>query len=137
MPPPPCVGRAWSSALIWICPTWGGCPFPLQPSVYELVRAPGFAHLPLIVEDFVKDSGASFSGELGGTRRGQWGCLLQPAGGPGQASHLELRFSGHQWSAALRSRRADPLIGASPLGAHGPERVGGWVWRQSPVSGVA
>ncbi|XP_019486693.1 PREDICTED: Parkinson disease 7 domain-containing protein 1 isoform X6 [Hipposideros armiger] len=31
------------------------------PSVYELVRAPGFAHLPLIVEDFVKDAGASFS----------------------------------------------------------------------------
>ncbi|XP_053418744.1 glutamine amidotransferase-like class 1 domain-containing protein 1 isoform X6 [Nycticebus coucang] len=32
-----------------------------QPSVCELVRAPGFARLPLIVEDFVKDSGASFS----------------------------------------------------------------------------
>ncbi|XP_036076870.1 glutamine amidotransferase-like class 1 domain-containing protein 1 isoform X1 [Rousettus aegyptiacus] len=32
------------------------------PSVYELVRAPGFARLPLIVEDFVKDAGASFSG---------------------------------------------------------------------------
>ncbi|XP_053418747.1 glutamine amidotransferase-like class 1 domain-containing protein 1 isoform X9 [Nycticebus coucang] len=31
------------------------------PSVCELVRAPGFARLPLIVEDFVKDSGASFS----------------------------------------------------------------------------
>uniref|UniRef100_A0A2K5CB08 Glutamine amidotransferase-like class 1 domain-containing protein 1 n=1 Tax=Aotus nancymaae TaxID=37293 RepID=A0A2K5CB08_AOTNA len=31
------------------------------PSVCELVRAPGFAHLPLVVEDFVKDSGASFS----------------------------------------------------------------------------
>ncbi|XP_075401269.1 glutamine amidotransferase-like class 1 domain-containing protein 1 isoform X2 [Tenrec ecaudatus] len=31
------------------------------PSVYELVRAPGFARLPLIVEDFAKDSGASFS----------------------------------------------------------------------------
>ncbi|XP_042813970.1 glutamine amidotransferase-like class 1 domain-containing protein 1 isoform X1 [Panthera tigris] len=31
------------------------------PSVYELVRAPGFARLPLIVEDFVKDAGASFS----------------------------------------------------------------------------
>ncbi|XP_072826705.1 glutamine amidotransferase-like class 1 domain-containing protein 1 isoform X4 [Vicugna pacos] len=31
------------------------------PSVYELVRAPGFAHLPLIVEDFVKDAGACFS----------------------------------------------------------------------------
>ncbi|XP_044922900.1 glutamine amidotransferase-like class 1 domain-containing protein 1 isoform X1 [Mustela putorius furo] len=32
------------------------------PSVYELIRAPGFAHLPLIVEDFVKDAGASFTG---------------------------------------------------------------------------
>nr|XP_034363715.1 glutamine amidotransferase-like class 1 domain-containing protein 1 isoform X1 [Arvicanthis niloticus] len=32
------------------------------PSVYELIRAPGFARLPLIVEDFVKDSGAGFSG---------------------------------------------------------------------------
>ncbi|MBZ3870294.1 Parkinson disease 7 domain-containing protein 1 [Sciurus carolinensis] len=31
------------------------------PSVYELVRAPGFARLPLVVEDFVKDSGAGFS----------------------------------------------------------------------------
>ncbi|XP_045414483.1 glutamine amidotransferase-like class 1 domain-containing protein 1 isoform X3 [Lemur catta] len=31
------------------------------PPVCELVRAPGFARLPLIVEDFVKDSGASFS----------------------------------------------------------------------------
>lgn len=41
-------------------------PLPLQPSVYELVRAPGFARLPLVVEDFVKDSGAGFSGEPGG-----------------------------------------------------------------------
>ncbi|EHB17830.1 Parkinson disease 7 domain-containing protein 1 [Heterocephalus glaber] len=31
------------------------------PSVYELIRAPGFARLPLVVEDFVKDSGAGFS----------------------------------------------------------------------------
>lgn len=31
------------------------------PSVYELVRAPGFAALPLVVEDFVKDAGANFS----------------------------------------------------------------------------
>ncbi|XP_030741564.2 glutamine amidotransferase-like class 1 domain-containing protein 1 isoform X2 [Echinops telfairi] len=31
------------------------------PSVYELIRAPGFARLPLIVEDFAKDAGASFS----------------------------------------------------------------------------
>ncbi|EGW05544.1 Deformed epidermal autoregulatory factor 1-like [Cricetulus griseus] len=31
------------------------------PSVYELIRAPDFACLPLVVEDFVKDSGAGFS----------------------------------------------------------------------------
>lgn len=36
---------------------------PFQPSVYELIRAPDFACLPLVVEDFVKDSGAGFSGE--------------------------------------------------------------------------
>lgn len=35
----------------------------MQPSVYELIRAPGFARLPLVVEDFVKDFGAGFSGE--------------------------------------------------------------------------
>ncbi|XP_013920124.1 PREDICTED: Parkinson disease 7 domain-containing protein 1 [Thamnophis sirtalis] len=33
-----------------------------QPSVYELVRLPSFASLPIIVEDFSKDSGATFSG---------------------------------------------------------------------------
>uniref|UniRef100_A0A2K6CWA4 Glutamine amidotransferase-like class 1 domain-containing protein 1 n=1 Tax=Macaca nemestrina TaxID=9545 RepID=A0A2K6CWA4_MACNE len=33
------------------------------PSVCELIRAPGFARLPLVVEDFVKDSGACFSGD--------------------------------------------------------------------------
>lgn len=33
-----------------------------QPSVYELVRQPNFASLSIIVEDFVKDSGATFSG---------------------------------------------------------------------------
>ena len=38
-------------------------PFDLfQPSVYELVRQPNFASLCIIVEDFVKDSGATFSG---------------------------------------------------------------------------
>ncbi|AWP08356.1 putative EF-hand calcium-binding domain-containing protein 4A-like [Scophthalmus maximus] len=31
------------------------------PSVFELVRRPDFANLPLIVEDFVKDSGGSFT----------------------------------------------------------------------------
>ncbi|XP_076971398.1 glutamine amidotransferase-like class 1 domain-containing protein 1 isoform X2 [Tamandua tetradactyla] len=36
------------------------------PSVCELVRAPGFARLPLVVEDFVKDAGAGFSASLPG-----------------------------------------------------------------------
>lgn len=36
--------------------------FLFQPSVYELIRQPNFASLPIIVEDFVKDSGATFSG---------------------------------------------------------------------------
>ncbi|XP_017261695.1 glutamine amidotransferase-like class 1 domain-containing protein 1 isoform X3 [Kryptolebias marmoratus] len=31
------------------------------PSVFELVREPDFANLPLIVEDFVKDSGGSYT----------------------------------------------------------------------------
>nr|XP_033784105.1 glutamine amidotransferase-like class 1 domain-containing protein 1 isoform X1 [Geotrypetes seraphini] len=31
------------------------------PSVYELIRQPDFASLSIIVEDFVKDSGAAFS----------------------------------------------------------------------------
>ncbi|XP_063800848.1 glutamine amidotransferase-like class 1 domain-containing protein 1 [Pseudophryne corroboree] len=31
------------------------------PSVYELVRQPDYASLPLILEDFAKDSGATFS----------------------------------------------------------------------------
>ncbi|KAJ8391369.1 hypothetical protein AAFF_G00089990 [Aldrovandia affinis] len=31
------------------------------PSVFELVRCPDFANLPLIVEDFVKDSGGSYT----------------------------------------------------------------------------
>ncbi|XP_036817325.1 glutamine amidotransferase-like class 1 domain-containing protein 1 isoform X1 [Oncorhynchus mykiss] len=31
------------------------------PSVFELVRSPDFANLPLIVEDFVKDSGGSYT----------------------------------------------------------------------------
>lgn len=31
------------------------------PSVYELVRQPDFISLPLILEDFAKDSGATFS----------------------------------------------------------------------------
>ncbi|XP_054826552.1 glutamine amidotransferase-like class 1 domain-containing protein 1 isoform X2 [Eublepharis macularius] len=31
------------------------------PSVYELIRLPSFAALPIIVEDFAKDSGANFS----------------------------------------------------------------------------
>ncbi|KAM4573780.1 glutamine amidotransferase-like class 1 domain-containing protein 1 [Odontesthes bonariensis] len=31
------------------------------PSVFELVREPDFANLPLIVEDFVKDNGGSYT----------------------------------------------------------------------------
>uniref|UniRef100_A0AAQ4S5F7 Glutamine amidotransferase-like class 1 domain-containing protein 1 n=1 Tax=Gasterosteus aculeatus aculeatus TaxID=481459 RepID=A0AAQ4S5F7_GASAC len=31
------------------------------PSVFELVRRPDFANLPLVVEDFVKDSGGSYT----------------------------------------------------------------------------
>uniref|UniRef100_A0AAY5EZ61 Glutamine amidotransferase-like class 1 domain-containing protein 1 n=1 Tax=Electrophorus electricus TaxID=8005 RepID=A0AAY5EZ61_ELEEL len=31
------------------------------PSVFELVRFPDFANLPLIVEDFVKDNGGSYT----------------------------------------------------------------------------
>ncbi|XP_066525559.1 glutamine amidotransferase-like class 1 domain-containing protein 1 [Hoplias malabaricus] len=31
------------------------------PSVFELVRSPDFANLPLIVEDFVKDNGGSYT----------------------------------------------------------------------------
>lgn len=34
-----------------------------KPSVFELVRRPDFANLPLVVEDFVKDSGGSYTGE--------------------------------------------------------------------------
>lgn len=37
--------------------------FSSKPSVFELVRQPDFANLPLIVEDFVKDSGGSYTGE--------------------------------------------------------------------------
>lgn len=63
--------------LDWICLSRGA--LSLQPSVYELVRAPGFAQLPLIVEDFVKDAGASFSGELGGAAGDGWDTLARPA----------------------------------------------------------
>lgn len=40
-----------------------GSFFCLQPSVFELVRRPDFANLPLVVEDFVKDYGGSYTGE--------------------------------------------------------------------------
>uniref|UniRef100_A0A3B3YZN8 Glutamine amidotransferase-like class 1 domain-containing protein 1 n=1 Tax=Poecilia mexicana TaxID=48701 RepID=A0A3B3YZN8_9TELE len=39
----------------------GRCLLRLIPSVFELVRQPDFANLPLIVEDFVKDSGGSYT----------------------------------------------------------------------------
>lgn len=38
------------------------CDVFVQPSVFELVRSPEFANLPLIVEDFIKDSGGSYTG---------------------------------------------------------------------------
>jgi len=38
--------------------------FCLKPSVFELVRSQDFANLPLIVEDFVKDSGGSYTGTV-------------------------------------------------------------------------
>lgn len=31
--------------------------------MFELVRKPDFANLPLVVEDFVKDNGGSYTGE--------------------------------------------------------------------------
>ncbi|XP_048013631.1 glutamine amidotransferase-like class 1 domain-containing protein 1 [Megalobrama amblycephala] len=34
------------------------------PSVFELVRSPDFANLPLIVEDFIKDSGGSYTASI-------------------------------------------------------------------------
>lgn len=44
------------------------CPFSFsKPSVFELVRSPDFANLPLIVEDFVKDNGGSYTGEFAGS----------------------------------------------------------------------
>lgn len=61
----PVVGPSDNRALDQVEPLAGLTQaLPLQPSVYELIRAPGFARLPLIVEDFVKDSGAGFSGEF-------------------------------------------------------------------------
>lgn len=44
--------------------------------MYELVRQPNFASLSIIVEDFVKDSGATFSGgSFLVSGMGPW-CLL-------------------------------------------------------------
>uniref|UniRef100_A0A8C2JWU8 Glutamine amidotransferase-like class 1 domain-containing protein 1 n=1 Tax=Cyprinus carpio TaxID=7962 RepID=A0A8C2JWU8_CYPCA len=34
------------------------------PSVFELVRSPEFANLPLIVEDFIKDNGGSYTASI-------------------------------------------------------------------------
>lgn len=48
-----------SLCLITSAVLWG---FFLQPSVFELVRQPDFANLPLVVEDFVKDNGGSYTG---------------------------------------------------------------------------
>lgn len=32
--------------------------------MFELVRSPNFANLPVVVEDFVKDYGGSYTGEI-------------------------------------------------------------------------
>ncbi|XP_072047117.1 glutamine amidotransferase-like class 1 domain-containing protein 1 [Amphiura filiformis] len=34
------------------------------PSVCELARTPGFASLPIVIEDYVKDNGANYSGSV-------------------------------------------------------------------------
>lgn len=63
------AGRIVEGCMCWFCLAFpvktkpDFLPFVLfQPSVYELVRQPNFASLSIIVEDFVKDSGATFSG---------------------------------------------------------------------------
>lgn len=47
-----------------------------QPSVFELVRRPDFANLPLVVEDFVKDSGGSYTGKLSKQRCSFSKCFI-------------------------------------------------------------
>lgn len=74
----PCLAPEENRALGRVEPLAGLTPaLSLQPSVYELIRAPDFARLPLVVEDFVKDSGAGFSGEpkLVPLLLDLWGCL--------------------------------------------------------------
>lgn len=50
--------RTFADGLLvfWLVVRW-------QPSVFELVRRPDFANLPLVVEDFVKDYGGSYTGD--------------------------------------------------------------------------
>lgn len=50
----------------WIVLSNVGCSLFVvsKPSVFELVRQPDFADLPLVVEDFVKDNGGSYTGQL-------------------------------------------------------------------------
>ena len=35
-----------------------------QPSVFESARSPDFSSLPLIIEDWIKDNGGTYSGEF-------------------------------------------------------------------------
>lgn len=44
--------------------------------MFELVRMPDFANLPLVVEDFVKDSGGSYTGKM--TRQHTCSSSLKP-----------------------------------------------------------
>uniref|UniRef100_A0A2K6TC57 Glutamine amidotransferase-like class 1 domain-containing protein 1 n=1 Tax=Saimiri boliviensis boliviensis TaxID=39432 RepID=A0A2K6TC57_SAIBB len=78
------------------------------PSVCELVRAPGFARLPLVVEDFVKDSGASFSAAASCPETdGQWQHF--PAGEIFLACGLKRKRLGDapSWLGAEESRRVE------------------------------
>ena len=36
---------------------------PYQPSVFESARSPDFSSLPLIIEDWIKDNGGTYSGK--------------------------------------------------------------------------
>ena len=36
----------------------------MQPSVFESARSSDFSSLPIIIEDWIKDNGGTYSGEL-------------------------------------------------------------------------
>lgn len=52
------------TTLIGLCSVTSAALCSLKPSVFELVRQPDFADLALVVEDFVKDHGGSYTGQL-------------------------------------------------------------------------